>query len=504
MQYISTRGNSPAIESAQAIMLGMVPRGGLFIPENLPTLATEELLGLNYQELAFAVLLPFFGGKNKNYSEEEIKSFIAAVYTSEKFDDPQITPLTLLDEKTAALELWHGPTAAFKDVALQIMPYFLKAAAKKLGSRKETVILVATSGDTGKAALEGFKDVEGAKIIVFYPKDGVSKMQELQMLSTTGKNTSVVGVEGNFDDCQNMVKEIFSDDDFNTLMSFKGFQFSSANSINWGRLAPQIVYYFRAYLEMVRKNVVKMGDVANAVVPTGNFGNILAGFYAKKMGLPIQTLICASNQNHVLSDFIQTGVYDRKRKFFKTSSPSMDILISSNLERLLFEITKHNAFKINRWYEDLFQKGEFKLDDNTKNTLKNLIYGDFASESETRIEIKRVFEKYRYLIDPHTAVGFFVLEKYRAQTEDEAPAFVCATASPYKFNQAVYQAITGDDSLKDEFIILEKLAALNNGKPPASLMGLKEAPILHKRVINKREGRKVIGEILGISIGAVN
>ncbi len=498
MNYISTRGNYDTVSSAQAIVLGMVPRGGLFIPEQIPGIEMESLEDLNYQELAYSILKPFMTGTVKDYNEEEIKSFISSAYNKDKFDNELIAPLNFFDEKTAVLELWHGPTAAFKDIALQIMPYFLTAGAKKLKRNREIVILVATSGDTGKAALEGYKDVTGTKIIVFYPKEGVSRVQELQMLTTSGSNTFVVGVRGNFDDCQNMVKNIFADNTFNLYLNNKNFDLSSANSINWGRLVPQIVYYFWAYMQMIRSNKIQPGDQINTVVPTGNFGNILAGFYAREMGLPIKNLICASNKNNVLSDFINTGIYNRKREFFKTSSPSMDILISSNLERFLFEITNHNALKINRWYQELTERGQFKVDETTRQRLKNILYGDFATEEETFLQIKTTFEKTGYLLDPHTAVGVSVYEKYKKSKGDFTPAFICGTASPFKFNQAVYFALTGDSAVKDEILAAEKLSGISGIPEYHALNGLEKLKINHSKVIELKQGREVIKEILGI------
>jgi len=497
MQYISTRGNYPPISALQAIVQGMVPRGGLFVPEAISHIDLTGLENLTYQELAFEVLKPFLCSPG-NYSEAELKEYIQLAYNREKFDAETVTPLAFLEENLSILELWHGPTAAFKDVALQLMPYLLTGASKKLGKRNEIVILVATSGDTGKAALEGFKNVPGIRIIVFYPDKGVSRIQELQMVTTDGKNTYVTGVKGNFDDCQNMVKEIFGNSSINALLNQKGFELSSANSINWGRLVPQIVYYFWGYLEMVRKRIILSGDPVNVCVPTGNFGNILAGYYAKVMGLPINKLICASNKNRVLADFINTGIYDRRREFYRTSSPSMDILISSNLERFLYEITSHNAIKINRWYKELSRKGYFKVDDSTRQVLKNILYGGFADEEETLKEIKFVFEKYHYLIDPHTAVGMKVYRDYQRESGSNLPAFICSTASPFKFNLAVYRALTGDDSVDDEFKVLEKLKEISKQKIHRSLEGLDKLSINHNRTISVKEGFKEIKRILGI------
>lgn len=502
MEYISTRGNSPAVKSAEAISLGMVPRGGLFVPDSLPVLESlDPLAALDYRGLSMEILKLFLTGSEKDYEPDELRSYVENAYNPDKFDHPDIAPLIRLDHQTAALELWHGPTAAFKDMALQIMPYFLTGGIKKLGKRTETVILVATSGDTGKAALEGYRDVPGTRIVVFYPKGGVSRVQELQMLTTAGSNTHVAGVEGNFDDCQNMVKSIFGDPQFNRLLFLKGYELSSANSINWGRLVPQIIYYFWAYFSMARAGMIAVGDKAAAVVPTGNFGNILAAYYARGMGLPLERLVCASNRNNVLTDFIATGVYDRRRKFYHTSSPSMDILISSNLERFLFELANHSAIKITRWYEELARKGEFKVDDTTRQRLHGVLHGGYADEDQTRSAIRNVSERYHYLIDPHTAVGFHVLDQFRVTSGPLAslPAVVCSTASPYKFDRCVYESLTGDKSLTDEIAISRKLSELTGTPVHRAVSGIAELPVRHDRVIGVSDGRKYLKDILGIA-----
>lgn len=500
MNYISTRGNYQAVQGAEAIVLGMVPRGGLFVPDKLPEISLHSLRYLSYQELSYAILKLFLEGEEGQYSEAEIKDNIINAYNLAKFDTAEIAPMRFLNKNTGVLELWHGPTAAFKDMALQIMPYFLTGGIKKLNRRKEVVILVATSGDTGKAALEGFKDVPGTRIIVFYPKDGVSRIQELQMLTTGGSNTSVIGVKGNFDDCQTMVKDIFADTAFNNIIIRNGFEFSSANSINWGRLVPQIIYYFWAYLTMARNKSVGFGDPINACVPTGNFGNILAGYYAREMGLPIKRLICASNKNNVLTDFINTGIYNRKREFHKTSSPSMDILISSNLERFLFEVSNHNALKINRWYEELSRDGRFKIDDSSFQRIKNVLTGGFATEEATFAQIKATFDGTGYLVDTHTAVGISVHEAYKKASGDNTPTFICGTASPYKFNQPVYTALTGDTNTTDEFSVLNKLHDLSKMPIHRGLTGLDKETVRHDQVIPVKDGRQAILSILNIKI----
>jgi len=356
--------------------------------------------------------------------------------------------------------------------------------------------LVATSGDTGKAALEGFRDVPGTRIIVFYPKNGVSHMQEVQMVTTSGSNTYTVGVEGNFDDCQTMVKEIFADPGIVNELSAAGFEFSSANSINWGRLVPQIVYYFWAYLQMVEKRKVFMGDPVNFNVPTGNFGNILAGYYAQQMGLPVNRFICSSNKNKILTDFIADGIYDKNREFYPTVSPSMDILISSNLERFLYSVTGNNPEKIVRWYDDLKTKGRFKVDETTRERVFNSLYGGFADEETTLAEIRRMFREDHYLIDTHTAVGSHVHRTYVEQTGDTTPTVIDSTASPFKFNKAVYHAITGEKAVDDEFVLLDKLQTLTGVPVHRSLAGLDKLPVRHNKVIGLKDGHSVIREIL--------
>jgi threonine synthase len=497
MRYVSTRGNYRDVSPAEAIVTGMVPRGGLFVPASVPELDVPRLYRLGYHELALRVLTPLLTGESAlDYTEEELRDFIAAAYSSDRFDDPGVAPVRFTDDKTAWLELWHGPTAAFKDIALQIMPHFMQAGRKKLGIKNETVILVATSGDTGKAALEGYKDVRGTRIIVFYPKNGVSRVQELQMLTTAGENTAVVGVEGNFDDCQNMVKEIFGDASYIQNLSAAGFDLSSANSINWGRLCPQIVYYFWAYGRLVHEGKIQDGDRAVAVVPTGNFGNILAGWYAQQMGLPLSRLVCASNRNNVLTDFIRTGVYNSKREFFKTSSPSMDILISSNLERYLFEMNRHNGRKISEWYAELASRQTFRVDDTTRQRMKNGLWGGFTTEEATLAEIRRLWETHHYLVDTHTAVGSDVLRQYRAETGDETPAFICSTASPFKFNAAVWGAISGENNGSEELQMINKLADRTGVSVHHALVGLNFLPIRHDRVIPKNQGREAVIELL--------
>lgn len=497
MDYISTRGNNERIGAAPAIKLGMVPAGGLFVPETVPVIRPEEIFALaggSYREVAEKIISLYL----TDYSAEEIRDCIDKAYLSANFDTPDIAPLVKIDETMSILELWHGPTAAFKDMALQIMPHFLSKAIKKLDTGREVVILVATSGDTGKAALEGFKNVPGIKIICFYPHGGVSKVQELQMSTTDGKNTYVVAVKGNFDDCQNAVKEIFGSRVFNEELADRGYELSSANSINWGRLLPQIVYYFWAYLGLLDRQEIAPGEKINFVVPTGNFGNILAGYYAYRMGLPVQKLICASNENKVLTDFFTTGEYDRKREFKQTASPSMDILISSNLERFLFEVTGHDAGKINQWFKGLNEVGQFQIDPETKGKIDEILTAGFAAETDTMGTIKAIFEEYHYTLDTHTAVGVRVYRDYLAATGDRTKTVVDATANPFKFNTSVLRAIAGEAALAglDEFAILEKLSGVTGMELHPGLRGLDKKPVLHTAVSEKENLREEIEKIL--------
>ncbi len=497
MKYVSTRGNFREVEAAEAIKLGMVPPGGLFVPDEIPVISREQLAamaGKSYREIARKVFRLYLS----DYTAAEIGDCLDRAYNEANFDHAQVAPLHQLTDRLYVLELWHGPTAAFKDVALQIMPHFLSKAVKKVGSAREIVILVATSGDTGKAALEGFKNVPGTKIIVFYPQGGVSKVQELQMTTTDGDNTFVVAVKGNFDDCQNAVKEIFGDTRFNESLAAQGYELSSANSINWGRLVPQIVYYFWAYLDLVAKPAVAPGDKINFVVPTGNFGNILAAYYAFRMGLPVRKLICASNENKVLTDFFNTGLYDRNREFIKTNSPSMDILISSNLERFLFEITGHDSGRLNEWLEQLAGTGRFQVDTLTHKRTGEILAAGWADQKDTLRTIKEVYEKYGYLVDTHTAVGLRVFFDYAAQMGDQTIAVIDATASPFKFNREVLEAVGGYQAIKgrDEFEILEELSAVSKMAIHRGLRNLRTRPVRHHRVTEKEDIRGVIEEIL--------
>lgn len=474
MNYQSTRGGVKDVSSAFAINNGIAVDGGLFVPMNGVKLTLEDiekLSELSYTELATEIL----GMYLTDYTKEELNDCSNGAYTKEKFETDSIAPVYKLDDNTYILELWHGPTCAFKDMALQILPHLLTKAIKKTGGDKEVVILVATSGDTGKAALEGFKNVPGTKIQVFYPDNGVSEIQKLQMTTQEGDNVDVVAVKGNFDDAQTGVKKIFTDKDYGKKLEENGFVFSSANSINWGRLAPQIVYYFSAYCHMLRNNEIKLGDKINICVPTGNFGNILAAYYAKGMGLPVNKLICASNVNNVLTDFINTGVYDRNRTFETTVSPSMDILISSNLERFLYHASNGDTALVAEYMSKLNECGSYEVNDNLKAIIKENFYGSYCDDNSTVETIKETFDKFDYVIDTHTAVGVKVYNQYVEETGDKTKTVIASTANPFKFNSSVLSALVSKKELedKDEFELLEMLADKGNIRIPKSLKELK-------------------------------
>lgn len=499
MNYISTRGKQKKVSSHIAIKQGIADDRGLFVPESIscgPDEIKSILESNSYQDIAIKILRKFL----TDYSEAELNECISAAYNTEKFDDEYIAPIYSIDPKTFVLELFHGPTLAFKDMALMVLPHLMVKALDKSGTNRQIVILVATSGDTGKAALEGFKDVDGISVVVFYPYRGVSRIQELQMTTQEGKNVFPTAVYGNFDDAQTGVKTIFADTDFNKAINESGYEFSSANSINWGRLVPQIVYYFSAYADLMKKGRIASGQKINICVPTGNFGNILAAYYAKKMGLPVNKLICASNENNVLSDFLNTGVYDRLRDLVKTSSPSMDILVSSNLERLLFELSDHDHVLINSLMKDLHNNGLYEVDDRINKQLKELFYGDYCTEEETQIEISKTYKKYGYLIDPHTAVAFNVYGKYKAETGDDTPVLITSTASPFKFNRIVAQALFKSKEIlgKDDFDLLELFEEKLDVKVPLSLKKLKHMSVLHGDVCKKADIKEYIKKVLSI------
>jgi threonine synthase len=500
MKYISTRGNIHPVSSVEAIKMGMVPQGGLFLPEEIPTISLQQLQqwkNLSYSQLANNIFSLFL---KDDFSENEISSITRNAYNREVFDSDEITPLKQLDNQLYIMELFHGPTGAFKDIALQALPQILSGALEKLSITNQLLILVATSGDTGKAALEGFKNVPGTQIVVYYPFQKVSKIQELQMLTTEGDNTHVIGIRGNFDDCQNAVKEIFSDNQFCRYLLEEGYEFSSANSINWGRLFPQIVYYFYAYLSLLKKRQIELSEKINFTVPTGNFGNILAAWYARQMGLPVDKLICASNINKILTDFFQKGVYDRNRPLLSTISPSMDILISSNLERFLFEITDRNEAAINYWMKDLRGKGRFQLERNLKNKIEEIIFAGYASEKETMDTIQKIYKRYQYLVDPHTAVGLKVYNDFQNLYKDQTKTVVDATASPFKFNQSVLTALIDENNVKNkgELILLQELSNYSGLSIPNNLKDLNEKKIKHNLVYDKKEVRKSLQDILEI------
>lgn len=497
MKYQSTRGNCTAVTSAEAIKLGIAPDGGLFVPAEKITLGQQDIANLrtqSYIERALSILRPYL----TDYTELELAECVEAAYGGNKFDSADVAPLVNLSPGLSVLELWHGPTCAFKDMALQILPQFLVRAVKKTGETAHIVILVATSGDTGKAALDGFADVEGTSIVVFFPQEGVSQIQKSQMVTQEGKNVSVIAVRGNFDDAQSGVKEIFANRDFCNTLGQKGYSLSSANSINWGRLVPQIVYYFSAYADLLKSGQITEGEKVNFVIPTGNFGNILAGYYAKSMGLPVNRLICAANANNVLTDFIKTGTYNRNREFLKTNSPSMDILISSNLERLLYEITYRDSQRISLWMNQLKSEGIYTVDPGTLDLISSVFWSDFADDRETLDTIGEVWNKYNYLVDTHTAVAINVLEKYRQSTGDETKAVVLSTASPFKFNDSVAMAVMGNETLvgKSEFELLKELSAFTRWPIPQGLQGLDSRPVLHQAVTDKDRMGDVVRKIL--------
>ena len=470
MQYISTRDREQQFSASQAIAKGLADDSGLLTPVYLPKLprrALEELKDMSYQQRAVYVMKLFLD----EFTVKELTDFANAAYGPEKFDTPAVAPVRGLDNNTFCLELWHGPTCAFKDMALQMLPHLLTVSLRKQEEEKTVCILVATSGDTGKGALEGFKDVDHTRILVFYPKDGVSAIQELQMVTQEGGNVGVCSVVGNFDDAQTGVKKLFSDEKLRQELAQRGFFLSSANSINWGRVLPQIVYYISAYCDLVRDEKIQLGDPINVCVPTGNFGNILAAYYAKDMGVPINKLICASNSNNVLTDFLRTGVYDRNRTFYNTMSPSMDILISSNLERLLYAITGEDQ-QVREYMDELNRTGRYEVSERVKEKIQRLFVGYCCDDTVTQKVISTIYRSFDYLIDPHTAVGFSALTQYREETGDMTPTVVASTASPFKFCDNVLGAL-GETNLRDGLDILDQLSEKTGQPVPAPLAGLR-------------------------------
>ncbi len=481
MNYVSTRDKSIKVTAAKAIAQGISVEGGLFVPDTFPTLNEKDfeiLKTLDYKGRAKYILSGFLN----DFSEQEVEYCVNGAYTG-SFDDEQPAPIALLGEKANILELWHGPTCAFKDLALQLLPYLLTTSAKKVNDGKKTVILVATSGDTGKAALEGFKDVEDTEILVFYPSDGVSPMQKLQMDSQKGENVHVCAIKGNFDDAQTGVKKIFTDNAVKEKLAENNMLFSSANSINWGRLAPQIVYYVSAYCDMLARGEA-LKDGFNVVVPTGNFGNILAAYYAKKMGVPVNRLICASNKNNVLTDFINSGTYNRNRDFYTTISPSMDILISSNLERMLFELSGNNDKEVASLQKSLACDGTFTVSDEIKAKLQKLFWGGCCDDNDTKATISKYFKEYGYLCDTHTAVALNVYEQYVAVTGDDRATVIASTASPYKFSASVLSAVSGKKA-ESEFDTVKLLESETNTTAPQPIKALENAEIRFKEICEK-------------------
>ena len=493
VRYLSTRSDIEPVQASVAILKGLADDGGLFVPDHIPALdkTLKELSEMTYQEVAYEVMKLYFS----DYTEEELKNCINNAY-DEKFDTEVIAPLVEADGGYF-LELFHGSTIAFKDMALSILPHLMITAARKNQIKNDIVILTATSGDTGKAALAGFADVEGTRIIVFYPKNGVSPIQEKQMVTQKGKNTFVVGIHGNFDDAQTGVKKIFGDKEFAALMDKNGFQFSSANSINIGRLVPQVAYYVYAYAQLLKEGKIADGEKINIVVPTGNFGNILAAYFAKNMGLPVNKLICASNENKVLFDFFQTGTYDKNRDFVLTSSPSMDILISSNLERLIYLIAGRDVKKNAQCMAALSQDGKYQITDEMKAKLSDF-YGGYASEKETAEKIKDLYEKCGYVIDTHTAVAAKVYDTYRRETVDETKTVIASTASPFKFTRSVMNAIDEKYDSMSDFELVDELSRIANVKVPNAIEEIRTAPVLHDTVCEKDAMAETVKKYLGL------
>lgn len=492
MLYFSTRNSKEKVTASQAISRGLAPDGGLYVPESLPQLsldAIKELGKCDYRERACTIMKPFLD----EFTEAELKAMTARAY-GDNFDSESAAPVHFLDGSTAVLELWHGPTCAFKDMALQMLPHLLTASLKKCGENRKVCILVATSGDTGKAALEGFADVENTKILVFYPHNGVSDVQQLQMITQTGSNVSVAAVRGNFDDAQTGVKQIFGDKEFSAELSERGWFLSSANSINWGRLLPQIVYYFSAYCDFANSGHVNYGDTVDFVVPTGNFGNILACWYAKSMGLPVGKLICASNQNNVLADFFARGVYDRNRKFYTTISPSMDILVSSNLERLLYCICKNDA-EVAEYMSQLSKTGSYEVSDAIKTVINEHFIGGYCSDEDTMAAINKVYTENGYLMDTHTGVAYKRLADYRRETGTAAPAVVVSTASPYKFCDSVLKAL-GQGSNASGTELIEKLSEVTKTPVPKPLAGLDKREKRFELVVDRQDMKAAVADFL--------
>ena len=493
MKYTSTR-SSQNIESAQAITQGISEDGGLFVPQEFPRLSAdrlERMKAMTYKDRAVEVLSMYL----TDFSEAELRRCVEEAYTG-TFDGENPAPLVEIAPGMHILELWHGPTCAFKDMALQLLPHLLTVSASKTAPGRTMVILVATSGDTGKAALDGFADVKGTRIIVFYPQHGVSPMQELQMTTQKGDNVAVCAIRGNFDDAQSAVKEIFADEAMKADLASAGMEFSSANSINFGRLVPQIVYYVSAYCDLLKSGKLAEGESFNVAVPTGNFGNILAAEYARRMGVPIARLICASNRNNILTDFIRTGVYDRKRPFYTTSSPSMDILISSNLERLLYHLYGENPESVRTLMEQLKENGRYEISAEVLKRLQSEFSGGWCDDRATAETIGRIFREHHYLCDTHTGVALHVYQQYLEETGDRTPCVIASTASPYKFAASVLPAVDDGPVPQDGFAMLKRLSEVSGTAIPAPLANLQNCPVLHKSCVDRSGMKAFIREFL--------
>ncbi len=493
IKYVSTRNGKEEITASKAILQGLAPDGGLYVPVTLPTLdkTMKELAGMTYQQTAYEVMKQFF----TDFTEEELMHCINSAY-DDKFDTEEIAPLTYADG-AYYLELFHGATIAFKDMALSILPHLMITSAKKNDLKEKIVILTATSGDTGKAALAGFADVEGTSIVVFYPKNGVSAIQEKQMVTQKGKNVKVIGIKGNFDDAQTGVKMMFNDETLKAELKDKGYVFSSANSINIGRLVPQVAYYVYAYAKLLKEGKLSDGEVLNVVVPTGNFGNILAAYFAKCMGVPLGKLICASNENKVLFDFFETGCYDRNRDFILTASPSMDILISSNLERLIYLSCGRDAKACSDMMKALSTDGKYSITDDMKNFMKDFM-GGYAKEADALQKIHDLYEKTGYVIDTHTAVAASVCDAYKKNSGDEAVTLVASTASPYKFLRSVMTSIDAKYEAMDDFALIDELCKVSGVKVPQAIEDIRSAAVLHDTVCEVADMPKEVKEFLGV------
>lgn len=490
MYYVSTRNKKLEFTPAQAISQGLSREGGLFLPAALPRLpghALESLKDMSYQQRAVYVM----GLYLTHFTTSELTAYTTKAYGPDKFDTKAVAPVHKVDNNTYCLELWHGPTCAFKDMALQMLPHLLTASMRKSYDNRTVCVLVATSGDTGKAAMEGFRDVEQTKILVFYPKDGVSEVQALQMKTQEGENVGVCSVIGNFDDAQTGVKTLFSDETLREELAQNNVFLSSANSINWGRVLPQIVYYISAYCDLLRDGEISLGDPINVCVPTGNFGNILAAYYAREMGVPIAKLICASNDNNVLTDFLKTGTYDKNRPFYNTVSPSMDILISSNLERLLYTLSGNDDQKVAQYMDELKETGSYTVTPDMLKKIQAVFAAGYTTEAQTKETIGKLWKEHNYLIDTHTAVAFHVLEQYRAETGDETPTVVASTASPFKFCDAVLEAIGVEDRARGADL-LDQLAEVTGVPVPRPLAGLKDKKVRFEGWVQKEQMRAVV------------